>query len=64
LHPTIFPQKGGKKLGVKNCAQLPINKKSTPSHKKISDGQAKILLPNFQMAPKIDPTFFRNGKVC
>jgi hypothetical protein len=27
---TIWPKKGGKKLGVRNCAQLPINKKSTP----------------------------------
>jgi hypothetical protein len=25
--PTIWPQKGGKKLGVRNCAQLPINEK-------------------------------------
>jgi hypothetical protein len=27
---TIWPQKGGKKLAVKNCAKLPIIKKSTP----------------------------------
>jgi hypothetical protein len=30
LRPTILPQKGGKNLGIKNWAQLPLNKKSTP----------------------------------
>jgi hypothetical protein len=30
---TIWPQKGGKKFGVKNCAQLPVNKKSIPDAK-------------------------------
>jgi hypothetical protein len=29
-----LPQKGGKKLGVKNCAQLPKYKKSTPAEQK------------------------------
>jgi hypothetical protein len=27
--PTYFTSKGGKNLGVKNCAQLPLNKKLT-----------------------------------
>jgi hypothetical protein len=30
LRPTILSQKGGKKLDVKNFAQLPIKKKLTP----------------------------------
>jgi hypothetical protein len=30
LRLTFWLQKGRKKLGIKNCAQLPINKKSTP----------------------------------
>jgi hypothetical protein len=28
--PSISPQKSGKKLGIKNFAQLPINEKLTP----------------------------------
>jgi hypothetical protein len=29
LRPAVLPQKGEKMLGIKNCAQLPINEKST-----------------------------------
>jgi hypothetical protein len=55
LRLTISPQKGGKKLGVSNCAQLRINEKSTPgvhlTHCKL-DYQvpglwSKIMKPNF-----------------
>jgi hypothetical protein len=37
LHPTIWTQKGGKKLVVKNYAQLSINKKLTHADEMMKD---------------------------
>jgi hypothetical protein len=53
LCPTILPQKGGKKLGIKNCAQIPINTKLIPG-----------LSLSLQNKVKVKWQFFYCSKLC
>jgi hypothetical protein len=60
LCPTILPQKGGEKLGVKNCAQLPINKKWT--HGQMQSAQfIKPIQPSAVLKTGLKHSFYRSS---